>query len=1131
MPLTPRPFGLSSTTTPPTIALSRTTEIWKRAGAAGRRGGSGRCRRVEELEARTLLTGFGYERFDLPTDAGSSAVAVADFNHDGMMDVATSNAGAGTISVLLNSASGFAPAVNINVGGSPRGVDVLDINDDTYPDIASLDETGHRIVLLTNNGDGSFAGHGAIALPDGATSAVCAHLNGDNSMEVVLAFAATDKVAVYRITDTGNPEAPTGLELGSEYTVGHAPSSITVGDVNRDGAPDILVTNAIAGTVSVLLNAPAHRSNEEFIGKLYKDMLGRSPGGDEVAQGLSVLAGEDGTLALARSLLARPEFVTLQVHRLFTQYLQRDPGQEELANLAAVLGEHGKLEAIKAALLSSDEYFQSRAHAEQGAFVSLVYADLLGRPVEPQKVEQWVAQLGGGLSREDLVRQLMDSPDYRSGVVNSLFEHFLHRSPSQDEIEAIFGNLDDVSGGGEGTGEGGSGGDNKGSDDFSLGGLLARLLGSSAYFNFSGGGTGQFHESGVYVVGLNPSSISVVEVNGDLKPDLAVANTDSNTVSVLMGRGDGTFEVGLTVGVGSQPVRAFGFFRPEEGFTLGTVNRGDDTVSAHRIHDGKVELLGAVKVGDQPSWAAAGNFSHDGRGGLAISNAGDGTVTIVTFLGKVESSGDDKGGSGYEDVAVPGRPDLAGFSDRGASDSDNITPLNNSAGRFLVFFVPGAPKGAFANIYIDGKLLGTSLVRSDEGHAVVPTDGVTVLADGEHTVTASLTIGGREGRRSEDLEIVIKSPRVEVNNADPNEPTNDDGSHTRARVDEQGHAIVTIDDGSGESRDVNLHDEFPDAPPVQGDLVVVDEVKHEHGTGAGGRARRYAAGQTSQGLMLFTNDDDGSWHERNLTDDVSGAEAFASDDLDVLTTPWGNSNIFGKNAQGELVAYWQDGTEGTEGFNWNFINLGEHLSGTGQDQPQWNSDIESYSVPWGGMNVIAVDANGDVTAVWWAPGLDHWVYSNLTEITGAEKLVGTVSVSVTPWGGVNVLGTNALGHTIALWWAPGYSWQETDMTLLANAPSYAAGTASSFSSISGDIVVAGLTITGDVAIFRWTLADQVWHVTQISPPSEITSALVGQLTGYANMNSELFVLGSNIDGGVVQFAYNASSDNWDISVL
>src|SRR4029077_11146958 len=52
--------------------------------------------------------------------------------------------------------------------------------------------------------------------------------------------------------------------------------------------------------------------------------------------------------------------------------------------------------------------------------------------------------------------------------------------------------------------------------------------------------------------GLSPRSVAVADMNGDGTPDLVVANTDSNTVGILGGNGNGTFQTAVTYHVGGQ---------------------------------------------------------------------------------------------------------------------------------------------------------------------------------------------------------------------------------------------------------------------------------------------------------------------------------------------------------------------------------------------------------------------------------------------------------------------------------------------------------------------------------------------------------------------------------------------------
>src|SRR5438874_3113235 len=84
-----------------------------------------------------------------------------------------------------------------------------------------------------------------------------------------------------------------------------------------------------------------------------------------------------------------------------------------------------------------------------------------------------------------------------------------------------------------------------------------------------------------FAVGTIPFSVAMGDFNGDGKPDLAVANFDSNTVSVLLGNGDGTFRAPLTVGVGNGPTSvAVGDFNGDGKLDLAVADFNSNTVSA-----------------------------------------------------------------------------------------------------------------------------------------------------------------------------------------------------------------------------------------------------------------------------------------------------------------------------------------------------------------------------------------------------------------------------------------------------------------------------------------------------------------------------------------------------------------------
>jgi len=81
-------------------------------------------------------------------------------------------------------------------------------------------------------------------------------------------------------------------------------------------------------------------------------------------------------------------------------------------------------------------------------------------------------------------------------------------------------------------------------------------------------------------LGDGPLSVTTGDLNGDGKLDLAVANETADTVSVLLGNGNGTFQTKVDDAVGSQPLSVTtGDLNGDGKVDLATANANADSVS------------------------------------------------------------------------------------------------------------------------------------------------------------------------------------------------------------------------------------------------------------------------------------------------------------------------------------------------------------------------------------------------------------------------------------------------------------------------------------------------------------------------------------------------------------------------
>jgi YVTN family beta-propeller protein len=190
-----------------------------------------------------------------PVAVGSSpfAVAIGDFNGDGIADLAVANSGSNAVSILLGDGRGGFT----NASGSPVGVDrnpgavaIGDFNRDGIADLAVTNYVSGTVSILLGNGDGTFApAFGSpVTLGTGPYAVAIGDFNGDGKADLAVVKIVGD-VSILLGDGSGGfiPAA------GSPVAVGSTPYAVAIGDFNRDGIPDLAVTNSGNNTVSILL--------------------------------------------------------------------------------------------------------------------------------------------------------------------------------------------------------------------------------------------------------------------------------------------------------------------------------------------------------------------------------------------------------------------------------------------------------------------------------------------------------------------------------------------------------------------------------------------------------------------------------------------------------------------------------------------------------------------------------------------------------------------------------------------------------------------------------------------------------------------------------------------------------------
>ncbi|MEO8847684.1 MAG: FG-GAP-like repeat-containing protein [Casimicrobiaceae bacterium] len=188
----------------------------------------------------------------LPACDGPLQLVAADLNNDAMPDLAFDCADDDAIGVLLNHAAGnfdFSPSVGSIP--APYRLAAGDLNGDGNIDLVAISRYSISFVLL-GDGNGGFT-RGSQLSGAGGGDAVIADFNADGAPDIAIANSQTNALYLFAGVGDGSFAAPIVQQTGNY------PHGLAVADVDGNGTADLLYTNMVDGTLSILRNGTTLR--------------------------------------------------------------------------------------------------------------------------------------------------------------------------------------------------------------------------------------------------------------------------------------------------------------------------------------------------------------------------------------------------------------------------------------------------------------------------------------------------------------------------------------------------------------------------------------------------------------------------------------------------------------------------------------------------------------------------------------------------------------------------------------------------------------------------------------------------------------------------------------------------------
>lgn len=666
----------------------------------------------------TTLPGSGMPSFaaavSFPVGLGLESVTAADINGDGKPDLVVSNLYDQTISVLLNTTPpgamtpSFSAQQLVSVGFQVFSVIAADINGDGKPDLVVQDYFGNSgiSVLLNTTAPGamisSFAAQQSFAVGSHPNSVTAADLNGDGKVDLIAANTGDGTISV--LLNTTVPGVGVASFAAQQAFIAENPMMTAVADINGDGKPDLIVGGSSAVTLLMSSTAPGAMTmsynDPQYIaaGPAPEFLVAADANGDGKPDLL--VADYDNAVSVLRnitepgaSMAAFSAPITIGITPLSQSISATDlngDGKPDLLLSGASPNNVDDSNSVLVLLNTTAPDTSTSSFASPAPFA-----------VDMNSYSTTTADINGDGKPDLIVANTLGTV---SVLLNTTVAGAVTPSSSPEQrFATAFGTgaipysvcSADINGDGRP--------DIIVVNTSSPNGSVSVLLNTT----LPGATTLSFAAQQAFATGSSPYWVSAIDVNGDGKADLIVANGGSNTVSVLLnttapGASTPSFATQQTFATGTNPVYATaadinGDGKPD----LIVTNVSANTVSVllNTTAPGAITPSFAPQqsfgTGSGPVSAAVVDLNGDGKPDLIVANGMD--VTVSVLLNTTAAGAATPSFASQQSFTAGGHPNSVVVTDINGDGRPDLITANegNTASLLLNVTTPGSTSPNF----------------------------------------------------------------------------------------------------------------------------------------------------------------------------------------------------------------------------------------------------------------------------------------------------------------------------------------------------------------------------------------------------------------------------------------------------